>query len=143
MIRVVPVHPHAETFGLFGDDVREPVHPLFAKLHEVTDSVRFDIQLGLETQLFFDLDFDPQSLAVEAVLEPLFVALHIAESQEQVFITPAPGVVDAHRVVCGDGAVYERPAFVRVFVALSVLARNIILVPPREHVFFQLWEVLP
>ena len=54
-------------------------------------------------------DLDPQALAVEAVLVALVLAEHRVEALVQVLVRPTPRVVDAHRVVGGDGAVEERP----------------------------------
>ena len=67
---------------------------------------RFDLQ----AQFFFDLDLDPEPLAVEAVLIALLVPGHGEVALIGVLVGPAPGVVDAHRVVGRDRAVEERPA---------------------------------
>ncbi len=61
----------------------------------------------MEAEFFFDVDFDPQALAVEAVLPALVFALHGVVALVEVFVGAAPGVVHAHRVVGGDGAVDE------------------------------------
>src|SRR5262249_42362843 len=90
---------------------------LFAQLHEAVDGGErvagdegLDVALALELQLLLDLDLDPQPLAVEAVLVALVLAEHGVEALEGVLVGAAPGVVDAHRVVGGDGAVEEGPA---------------------------------
>ena len=66
---------------------------------------RFDLQL----QFLLDLDLDPQPLAIEAVLVAQLVAGHGEVALVGVLVRPAPGVMDAHRVVGGDGPVEERP----------------------------------
>jgi hypothetical protein len=55
-----------------------------------------------------DLDLYPEPLAVEAVLEALLEPPHGAVTLEEVLVRPAPRVMDAHRVVGGDGAVHLR-----------------------------------
>src|SRR5205085_10741792 len=57
-------------------------------------------------------DLDPQPLAVEAVLVPLVVSEQPVVPLPYVLQRPAPGVVDAHRVVGRDRPVEERPALV-------------------------------
>src|SRR5262249_30205105 len=51
-----------------------------------------------------------EALAIEAVLVALLVAGHGEVALVGILVGTAPGVVDAHRVVGGDGAVEERPA---------------------------------
>ena len=77
---------------------------------ELGDPVRLDVALAREPEVALDVDLDPQALAVEAVLPALVLAEHRVESLEQVLVGPAPGVVDAHRVVRGDRPVEEAPA---------------------------------
>jgi hypothetical protein len=69
-----------------------------------------DVALGAELQLLLDLDLDPQPLAIEAVLVALFLAEHGVVALVDVLVGAAPGVVDAHGVVGGDGTVEEGPA---------------------------------
>ena len=88
-------------------------------LDEAVDAIVFDLALVGEAELFLDLDLDPQSLAIEAVLVALAIAAHGVEALKEVFVGAAPGVVNAHRIVGGDRPVDERPAFLAVFVALS------------------------
>jgi hypothetical protein len=84
-------------------------HPLLAVVDEALDAVFLDVFFRAEAQLLFRLDFDPQALAVEPVLEALVVAAHGEIPLEGVFIGAAPGVVDPHRVVGGDRPVEKRP----------------------------------
>ena len=143
VVRVVPVHPVGEPLGLVGDDVREAADALFAEFHELVDAVSLDVALGLEAEFLFDLYLYPQPLPVESVLKALPVSLHVAEPQEQVLVGAAPCVVYAHGVVRRDGAVDERIALVRLRVALSVLARQVVVVPPLQDVALKFGEIYP
>src|SRR6185436_2396413 len=80
-----------------------------AQRHELRDAVGLDVALALEAEVALDVDLDPQALAVEPVLPALVLAEHGVVPLEQVLVGAAPGVVDAHRVVRGDGAVQEAP----------------------------------
>src|SRR5207249_3667318 len=116
-VGAVPVHPITEADRLFGLGAGEGVDPVFAKLHEFRDArlavARYevlDIALALKAQFLFDLNLDPQALAVEAVLIALFVPGHGEVALEGVLVGPPPGVVDAHRVIGSDRTVEERAA---------------------------------
>src|SRR5262249_50629842 len=81
---------------------------LLAVLYEAVDAGKgvagnevLDVALRLQFQLFLDLDLDPQALTVEAVLVALVTAVHGVIALESVFVSAAPGVVDAHRIVGG------------------------------------------
>ncbi len=111
LVRIVPVHPVSEPYGLLGLPRGELEHPAFALVDEVVDAVLVDGGLRAQTQLLFDFDFDPQTLAIEPVLVALVVTHHGEESLIGVFVSAAPGVVDAHRIVGRDRAVEEAPAF--------------------------------
>ena len=67
--------------------------------------------LRLETVLFLNFDLYPEPLPVVTVLEPLSVALHITEAQEEVFVCASPSVMYTHRVVGGNRAVDEGVPF--------------------------------
>ena len=110
VVGVVPIHPVAQANGLLRLDPGEPADPLLAALDELGDAERFDVPLGLETQLLFDLDLHPEPLAVEPVLVALPVAEHGVVALEEVLVGAAPGVVHAHRVVGRDRPVEEGPA---------------------------------
>ena len=77
---------------------------------ELGDAVGLDVALALEPEVALDVDLDPQALAVEPVLPALVLAEHRVVALEDVLVGPAPGVVDAHRVVGRDRAVEEAPA---------------------------------
>ena len=47
----------------------------------------------------------------------------------------APGVVDSHGVVGGDGPVDEREFFLFIVVQLSVARRDVVFFPPLEDCF--------
>lgn len=108
-VRVIPVHPVAETDGLVGLHLAEAQHALLAVVDELLETVVLDLFLGRESLLALDFYLDPQSLAVEAVLEALVESTHGVEALVDVFERAPPGVVDAHRVVGGNRAVEERP----------------------------------
>ena len=120
--RVVPVHPVAEPDALLRLAGGEREHPLLAQAHELGDPERLDVPLALEVEVPLDVDLDPQALAVEAVLVALVLAEHGVEALVEVLVGPAPGVVDAHRVVGRDRAVEEAPA--RVARVLRAKARE-------------------
>src|SRR5215207_11304876 len=75
-IAIVPVHPIAHALALLSDARGEAIHALFALVHKVGNAELLDLALGLEAQLFFDLDLDPQALAVKALLPTELVAKH-------------------------------------------------------------------
>src|SRR6266508_1101271 len=68
VVVVVPVHPHSEALGLFGDHLAVLGHPLLAAFCELGYAVLLDLALRVEAQRFLDLDLDPEALAVEPVL---------------------------------------------------------------------------
>ena len=109
LVRVVPVHPHAEPDRLLGLPRGEGQHALLAQGHELGDAERLDVTLRGEAQVAFDVDLHPQALAVEAVLVALVLAEHGVEALVQVLVGAPPGVVDAHRVVGRDRPVEEAP----------------------------------
>ena len=131
VVRVVPVHPVAEPDRLLRLDVGESPHALLAQLDELIDAELLDVGLGGHAEIFFDVDLDPQSLPVEAVLVSLLEALHGLVALEQVLVRPPPGVVNAHGVVCRNRPVHEGESLAGVVVANEVLLDDSALVPPR------------
>ena len=109
LVRVVPVHPHPEPDRLLGLARGVGQHALLAECHELGDAERLDVALGGEAEVAFDVDLHPQALAVEPVLVALVLAEHRVEALVEVLVGTAPGVMDAHRIVGGDGAVEEAP----------------------------------
>src|SRR4029079_1233655 len=95
---------------LLGHAGSERQDPLLAERDELGDPERLDVALAREAEVALDVDLDPQSLAVEAVLPALVLAEHRVVAAEDVLVGPAPGMVDAHRVVGRDRAVEEAPA---------------------------------
>ncbi len=126
---------------MLGDSVGELQHPLLAALDELGDAERFDVALALETELLFDLDLDPEPLAVVPILEALVFAEHGVVALEEVLVGPTPGVVDAHRVVGRDGAVEEGVAPLRPSVAAKILLANPVALPLGEGLALQCGEV--
>ena len=144
MIGIVPIHPVAEPHGLFGLHGREFEDAGFAQLHKFGEAVLFDVALVGEAQLFFDVDFNPQPLTVEAVLPAQIFALHGVVSVVEVFVGAPPGVVNAHRVVGGDGAVKEAECAVFGF-GLGAKAAQFVecvgVLPEFEDFVFHFYEV--
>ena len=68
VIGMFPVHPIAETLGLLRLEVGELAGSCFAFLDELVDAKGFDLLFVFKAVLFFDLDLDPEPLAVETVL---------------------------------------------------------------------------
>jgi hypothetical protein len=129
---VAPVHPHSEALRLLGHHADEARHALLAALRELGDPVLLDLALRVEAELLLDLDLDPEALAVEAVLVALVVAARRVVALVDVLQRPAPGVVDAHRVVRRDRPVDEaeaRPAGVLLAEALE----GALLLPALQH----------
>ncbi len=130
VVRVVPVHPVAEAQRLLRLDARVVEDAGLAPLDELGDPVPLDVALAPEPELLLDLDLHPQPLAVEAVLVALAVAQHRVVAAEEVLVRPPPGMVDAHRVVGGDGPVEERPAGRGAGVTGDVLLEDSLAAPP-------------
>ena len=143
VVRVVPVHPEAEPLRLLRNHLGEVCDAVLAVLDEFFDAVGLDIEFRVEAEFFFYLDFHPQALAVEAVLKALAVALHVAEAQEQVFVSAPPRVMNAHRVVGGDWSVDERVPLIGAVVSVQVLIGNTVGVPPLAHPLLERDEVDP
>ena len=128
----VPVHPHAEPLRLLGDHLAVLGHPLLAAFGELGEAVFLDLALRVEPERLLDLDLDPETLAVEAVLVALVEAAQRLVALEDVLERPAPGVVHTHRVVRGDGAVDEAEPLA-ASVLLAQLLERPLDVPEREH----------
>ena len=101
------MHPIAQADGLLGLDAGVLVDPLLAALDKLGNTVGLNIALALEAKLALDFHLDPKALAVEAVLVTLVEAAHRPVALVGVFVGPSPGVMDAHGVVGGDGAIHE------------------------------------
>ena len=109
-VGVGPVHPLAQPPGLLRLECREMHHPLAAGTGEALETERFDLPLRVEPERLLDLDFHPQSLAVEAILESLLVAAQRSVALDDVLERAAPRMMDTHRIVRGDRAVEEGEA---------------------------------
>ena len=108
----VPIHPVTEPNTLICLDPGKFVDACLAQIDELIDGSEgvawdkvLDIFFAFEAEFFFDFDLDPKALAIEAVLIAEFVALHGVVALEGIFVGAAPGVMDTHWVVGGDGAI--------------------------------------
>src|SRR5262249_9963218 len=126
----VPVHPVAKPDRLLGLHAGKLVHPLLAELHKLVDAGEavaghevLDVAFRAQAQLLFDFDFDPKPLAIETILIALFVAGHGKVSLVDILVSPAPSVVDAHRVVGRDRAVEKRPLRLAAILLAELLER--------------------
>ncbi len=135
LIGVVPVHPVTESLRLFGLSSRKPEDATFAFVDKVVDAKFMDGGFRAESQLLFNFHLDPQSLAVETVLESLIMAGHRKEPLVRVFVRAAPGMVNAHRVVGGDGTVEKAPTFATC-VFSSQLLKRLLLKPEFQYGMF-------
>jgi hypothetical protein len=120
---------------LLCDSVGESINTRLALAHKLVDTVFFDVSFRLEAFFFLYFNFDPEPLPVETILETLFVALHVSETQEQIFVGSTPRVVNPHWVVCSNWSVYERKPFFAVLIELPVARGNIVFVPPLQNGF--------
>ena len=123
---------------------REPVRinvvglePIPGEGMEMRFKVKLRVQNPNESAIDFDglaldLDLNPEALAIKAVLVALALAEHRMKPLVQVLVRPAPGMMNAHWVVSGDGSVEERPAPLSVVVAMNVLVNDAGVVPPAE-----------
>jgi hypothetical protein len=137
VVVVVPVHPHPEPAGLLGDDLGELGHALLAPLGELREPVLLDLALRVQAEGALDPDFDPETLAVEAVLVALAEASHRLVALEDVLERAPPAVVRAHGVVRRDRAVDEAPDGPGG-VLLAELLERLPLVPPGQDLVFDL-----
>ncbi len=107
IVVITPIHPVTKADRLFRLSFRERKDPFFTLFNERGDAICFDIALVLHAKIFFDLDLNPESLAIEAILIALLVALHGLKALIQIFIGSSPRVVNTHRVVRGDRTIQE------------------------------------
>ena len=139
-VGVVPVHPIPKANGLVGLHCRKAPHSLLARFDKSINPERFDIALRGESLFLFDFDFNPQPLAVEALLEPQLVALHRLEAIEQVFVCPAPRMMDTHRAIRRDRPVNETP-FRLAPVFLDQKVKSVVFLPEGEDASFKRGKV--
>ena len=136
VVVVVPVHPHAEAPRLVGDHLGVVGDPLFAALGELGQPVRLNVSLRPEPQRLLDLDLDPESLRVKAVLVALVEAPEGLVALEDVLEGAAPGMVNSHRVVRRDGPVHEAELRAAA-VPLAQLFEDALPVPPGEDLLLE------
>ena len=84
VVRALPVHPHAEPARLRSLDAGVLRHAVAAGAREAIEPVGLDLVLRVEPERPLDLDFHPETLAVEAVLVALILAQRSVVTLEQV-----------------------------------------------------------
>ncbi len=129
VIAVVPIHEITETFVLLRDACGIGEHALLAALDEVRNTVLFDFALVLQAEFLLDLHFHPQALAIEAILEALFLAEHVVVPLEEILVAATPGMVHTHRIVGGDRAIDETEGLRRAIVAGKIGSLHLGIVP--------------
>src|SRR5688500_9833835 len=107
-IRVIPVHPVPKADRLLGDAFGKRQHPLLASLDEFGNAELLDVSLALEAKVLLDFDFDPKSLAVEAVLIALALTEHGLIALEEILVGSTPGVMHTHGVVRRNWTIEKR-----------------------------------
>src|SRR5262245_63815757 len=107
---MAPVHPLTELPRLLRLDGREVTDASVAGPSEAGEAEGLDHSLRVEAQRLLDFDLDPESLAIETVLEPLLVATQGLVALDHVLVGAAPRVMDPHGIVGGDRPVEEGEA---------------------------------
>ena len=111
-----------------------------AFVDEVVDTEFMDGSLRAESQLLFDFDFHPQSLAVETVLESLVMAGHRKEPLVRVFVGAAPSMVNSHGVIGGDRTVEKAPTLATCVLS-SQLLKRLLLKPEFQNGMFAGYKI--
>ena len=107
---VAPVHPLPEALRAARQGRRRPDDDVAALPGERLEAVLLDLGLRVQPELALDADFDPEPLAVEAVLVALLEAAKPLVALEDVLERPSPRGVDTERgPVRGHRTVDERP----------------------------------
>jgi len=117
---------------------------MFALVGEFGQAEFLDFPLAVEAEALFDVDFDPETLAVESVLPAFVFALHGVVTLVKVFVGAAPGVVNAHGVVGGDGTVDKAEDAVLFFgfgAQAAQFVERVGFLPVIEDVIFEFYEV--
>ena len=140
LIRVVPVHPIAQSLRLFRLSSREAEDSAFALVHEFVDAEFVDGVLCSESQLLLDFDFNPQPLAIEAVLVSLVMASHCEEALIRIFVRSPPRMMHAHWIIGRDGTVQKTPPLLTA-ILFPQLAECVVLSPEVEDEVFARNEV--
>ena len=141
VIGVVPLHPLTETLRLVGDDAGEVLDTVNALFRKVIHAVVFDVFFRLEAKLLFDLNLDPETLGVEAVLTAAVVASHVFIADEGILERSAPCVVDTHRIVGGNRAVNKTETLVTCVLFLAQI-KAVVIFPEFQHIMLHLNEAV-
>src|SRR5712692_5728401 len=94
VVVIAPIHPVTQADGLLGLAFRKGVDLLFTTLDELIYAIGFDIELSFKAKFLFNFDFNPQALAIEAVLVALLVPLHGLKALVQVLVGASPGMMN-------------------------------------------------
>ena len=139
-IGMIPIHPLTETLALFGDYAREFFNAVHALCGEFVDAVLNDVALDLDTEILLGLNLYPQALRIETVLILAGLTEHRVILDVHVLHRSAPGMVDTHRVIGGDGTVEEAEAFA-VFVLFDEFIETTVIFPELKHRFFYRYKI--
>ena len=131
-VRVVPIHPVAQSLGLLSLNVGKVPDAIFARLDELGYPKLLNVAFRLELFLFFNLHFHPEALTIKPVLIAGLMTEHSVVAVENILVGAAPDVMHTHRIVSCDGAVDERPLGA-ASVLLAKLVEDFIFFPPHQQ----------
>ena len=132
VVVVPPVHPLAQPDRAARQLACEVDDLLAALLGELREPVRLDVALGVEAELALHADFDPETLAVEAILVALVEPAERLVALEDVLQRPAPRGVDGELLVRGHRAVDEAEPWTVLVLAPQAI-EDALALPPVEH----------
>ena len=141
VIGVVPLHPLTEPLRLVGDDAGEMLDTVNALLREVVHTVIFDVLFRLEAELFFNLNFYPETLRVKAVLTAAVVASHVFITDKGILERSAPCMVDTHRIISGNRAVNKTETLVTSVLFLAQI-EAVVIFPKLQHIMLHFNEAV-
>ena len=141
IIGVVPLHPLTESLGLVGDDAREMLDTVNAFFREVVHAVVFDVLFGFEAELLFDLNLNPETLRVEAVLTAAVVASHGFIADKRILQRSAPCMMNAHRVVGSNRSVNKAETLMTCILFLAQI-KAFVIFPEFKHIMLHFNEAV-
>lgn len=139
LVGVVPVHPVTQSNRLLGLPGGVAEHTVLASIGKPIEPQSFHFLFGGQSEFFFDLDFNPQTLAIEPVLKSLRVTAHRVKTLKCILVGSPPSMVDPHRIVGRDRSIHEAP--LRAFAVFRSELLEYSLLPPKpQHLVFALNE---